>query len=285
VPLALSLRNIVVEARETNRVRGAIERAFDGAGPHITDLAVATDRGRVRSVNSVVVTRRYVSGASTKVARALQPGAQVSIEQIVIAAGDARPVLAANSLGSRPTLPGADSSPEQRLRMMFSTVGHVAGIDRSASGLAVKLVLKGTPSLADYRAVEQAAQRFLPDTPVAIIPPLSPLPQIAFARGTSTLDSSARQAVETVAWALDRWGVKAVRAEGRASPGRFGPRPMDRRMAARRSAAVAEALTASGSVSVVQTAFVPDRALPDERSFLTVRLSLEPDPAPAVAAQ
>lgn len=285
VPLALSLRNIVVEARETNRVRSAIERAFADAGPHITDLAVAVDRGKVRTVNCVVVTRRYVSGASASVARALQPGAQVSIEQIVIAGGDKRSVLATNSLGSRPALPGSETSPEQRLRMMLSSAGEVAGIDQSPTGLAVKLVLKGAPSLGDYRAVEQAAQRFLPDTSVAIIPPLMPLPEVVFARGSSTIDTVARQDLATISWALQRWGVKAVRAEGRASPGRLGPRPMDLKMAARRSAAVAQVLASSGLVSVTQSTFVPDRALPDERPFLVVRLSLEAATSPPADAK
>lgn len=281
VPLALSLQNIVLEARETNRVRGAIERAFKGASPHINDLSVVTDRGKAADVQCVVVTQKYVPGAAAEIAKALMPGARISVEQVVTASGAPRQELAASALGNRPTagLSAADLSPDQRLRLMLGGAGQIAGLQKDGANLNVNYVLNGTPSLADYQAAEQAARRFLPDTHIRIIPPLTDLPDILFPYGSTRLDAAAQARIEKVSWALERWGMRSVRAEGFATAGRKGPRAADDKLAARRAQVVADALKALGNVSVQQTSQVVDgrpRAAPNA---LAVRLSVAPNPS------
>jgi len=282
IPLALSLRNIVLEARETNHVRGAIERTFKGAGPHITDLSVVTNRGRAKDVQCVVVTRKYVPGAAEEIAKALNHGARVSIEQVVTATGAPRPQLAVSALGARPAPASSavDTSPDQRLRLMLGGAGQVAGIEQSAAGVTVNYILNGTPQLTDYWAAEHAAQRFLPETRVQIVPPLTALPEIRFAYGSSRLDAAAQMTLEAVAWALERWGVRSVRVEGFASASRNAPRPADYRFAAKRAATVADALNALGNISVSQTASVLAGRPRDKLTDLVVRISMEPDPTP-----
>ncbi|WP_293406954.1 DUF389 domain-containing protein [Phenylobacterium sp.] len=273
VPLAVSLRSIVAEARETARVRSVVTEAFAGTSPHITELVVETGRGGASDVQAVVVTRKYVPGAQDAVARHLKAGAHVEIEQIVTATGV--PPTAGSVLANRVTPTSAPAGPEQKLRAMLSGVGRVEQVRRDGEALEASVVLNGSPGLAEYRAAEQAAQRFLPQTPVRIVPPLAPLPAVPFAYGTSALDADGRRTAETLAWALNRWGLKSAKVEGLATPGPRGPRAADLRVAQARGEAVASVLRERG-IEVSVGASVPDVVEGDPARYLAARVTAAP---------
>lgn len=275
VPLAVSLRSMVIEARETVRVRSEIIQAFEGGSPHVAELVVETSRGGASAVQAVVITRKYVPDARAQVARQLKAGAQVEIEQIVTATGVPPATSSGGALANRVTPTSGPAGPEHKLRSMLSGVGHVEAVRREGEALEASVVLNGSPGLPDYRAAEQAAQRFLPETPVRLVPPLTPLPAVPFAYGTSALDAEGRRSAETIAWALNRWGLKSAKVEGLATPGRRGPRAADQRVAKARGDAVASVLRERG-IDVSVSASVPTVVDGDPAAYLAARVSAAP---------
>lgn len=281
IPLALSLQGIVIETRETNRVRGAINQAFADASPHITELKVEAQEKGATQVQAVVVTRRYIPAAEARVASQLDPGAKVEIEQILTAKGAAD--LTSGALTTRiPTAPPA--SPEQRLRAMLGTIGEVQSIEKRGAGLTVAFTMNKPGGLQDYLAVEQAAQRFMPQTPIALIPPLAPLPEVRFAYGSTSLSPEAASLVDAIGWALIRWGAAAANVEGSASPDPRGRRPADIRIAQARAAAVGERLRAHGIKDVTLTAQVPETLTGEEAQYLVARVTMQPTAPPGAAS-
>jgi uncharacterized hydrophobic protein (TIGR00271 family) len=278
IPLALSLQGIVLETRETNRARSTINQAFAGASPHITELKVQAQDNGATLVQAVVVTRKYIPGVEAQIADQLTPGTKVEIEQILTAKGaaDLGASVLAGRLPAAPLAPAA--SPEQRLRAMLSSVGEVQAIEKRGPGLAVTFAMSTPGGLGDYRALEQAAQRFMPQTPVEVIPPLAPLPDVPFAYGATSLSPEAAATVDTIAWALRRWGATAAKVEGSASPNPRGRRPADIRTAQARAAAVGERLRAQGITDITQTSQVPDKLSGDETRYLVARVTMLPSP-------
>ncbi|MDO9430272.1 MAG: DUF389 domain-containing protein [Phenylobacterium sp.] len=283
IPLAMSLQGIVFETRETNRARGAINQTFADTSPHITELKVEAQNKGATQVQAVVVTRRYIPGAEAQVAAQLDPGAQVEIEQILTAKGAAE--LNSSALAARltATTQPQPASPEQRLRAMLGAVGEVQSIEKNASGLTVAFNMNRPGGLQDYFALEQAAQRFMPQTPITLIPPLAPLPEVRFAYGSTSLSPEAAATVDAIAWALIRWGVAAAKVEGLASPDPRGRRPADLRVAQGRASVVGERLRAQGIKDVALSANVPDTLTGDEAQYLVARVTMQPT-APSSAA-
>jgi len=255
VPLAVSLRTIAIEARETTRVRSAVNQAFEGASPHIAELSVDTAHG-VTSVQCVVVTRKFIPSAEKDIAGLLDPGAKVEVEQIVTTTGVPPATTTGGALANR-VIPASQSiTPEQRLRAMLSPIGQVQGIETRDGVLDVTVLLNGQPALADYRATEQAAQRFLPASVVRVIPPLSPFPTIDFKAGASQLDDQAARDLDTIAWALDRWGLNSAKVEGRATTTPKARKGADLKLAQARADAVADGLRQRGVSDITLSATV-----------------------------
>ncbi|MBP6877530.1 MAG: DUF389 domain-containing protein [Phenylobacterium sp.] len=279
VPLAVSLRSIVIEARETARVRSIITTAFEGCSPHIAELVVGTKRGGANEVQAVVVTRRYVPDARGAIARQLVAGANVEIEQVVTESGVPPTAGGGGALANRVTPTVASTAgPEQRLRAMLAGVGQVESLRLEAGTLEAGVVLNGTPTLADYQAAEQAAQRFLPQTPVRLVPPLAPLPAVQFPYGSSALDADGRRTAESIAWAASRWGLSTAKIEGLASPSPRGRHAADLRVAEKRGQAVASVLRERGIDQVSVSASVPEAAEGDAAQYLAARVTLLPTP-------
>ena len=260
VPLAVSLQTMVAQARETTRARVAVTEAFAGASPHIAELKVGL-AGRASLVQCVVVTRKYVPGASEAIVRRLHPGSRVELEQIVTA--ESAPAVAAAALGARSAGPPTLVSPEQRLRAMLTPVGQVLAIETDQDQIEVAFAMP-QGELADYLAVEQAAQRLTPGMVVRMSPPLAPLTPIRFAPGSAALTPEGGRALEIDAWALKRWrasGATIIAAKGEA------------KLTRTRTDAVALGLWARG-VAVTQT--LTETTGPDVEETadsVTIRLS------------
>ncbi|WP_374576223.1 DUF389 domain-containing protein [Phenylobacterium sp.] len=275
VPLALSLRSIVIEAKETGRARAVIEKTFADQSPRVSDLEVQLAHSRLSKVQAVVLTRKYVSGAEASVKKALGQDCTVELEQVLVAEGE--PAASGSALANRALTAQATAprTPEARLREMLSATGQVSSIDRQDGAITATVVLPGSPGLSSYRALEIAAQRFLPDTEVQIVPPFAPLPVISFARGSRALSGAARADLAVTAWALKRWGLSSVRVEGVASPGRRGPRRIDQALAEGRAQAVADALSGLGVTVSQVSGSVPDTPGVDSPDLWVARLTPE----------
>lgn len=277
VPLALSLRDIVVEARETGRVRAAIAVVFRDAEPHITELDVRSERRQPVQVQGVIITRRYVSDAARRIARDLGDGAAVVIEQVVAANGLPKPDALSGSLSGRSLGAfGANALPEDRVRAMLSQVGEVLAVTRDDGGLAIDLKLSETASLEEYRAIETSLGRLTPSLIIRIRPPLHPFPVVRFGRGMSRLDDAGARTVDTIAWALMRWKAPGAAVEGHASPTRANATPRDLRLAEARARAVAERLTASGIAEVGVSGLVQESPAEGETQSWSATVVMAP---------
>lgn len=244
VPLAISLRSIVIEARETTLARNAINEAFAGASPHVTELKVEHAGGRPSLVQAVVVTRRYVPEAADTIARLLRPGTKIEVEQVVTATGAPLLTSASTALGVRPV----PASPEQRLRAILGTVGQIQAMETVDGVVRVEFSMP-QGQLADYLAIEQAAQRFLPGTRLQLAPPLAPLTDITFGPGSSDLSPEAGRTLEIDAWALKRWAAPGVAVTPIAS----GDGAADVKLAQARADAVVLGLRARGVAAIEVT--------------------------------
>ncbi|HJS10503.1 DUF389 domain-containing protein [Sphingopyxis sp.] len=258
LPLGFSLRDIAVEARQTHRARSAIERQFTNGKPRIDDLRIAIEDGALKSVKAVVITPGFVSDLGGKVSAALDGVPEVDVQQILTAQGEREEKTPGGALGNQ-ALAGSSEppSPEQHLRDLLGGVGAVEGVRRDGRRLTAMVRLEGKADLADYQALEAAADRLSPTMDIRLIPPLMPLPAIPFVEGRSVLDGAAERNARTAAWALARWGIKEVAIEGFASPGRNGATAADRRVAMKRGQSVAEILTNQGMGVTEITAIVP----------------------------
>lgn len=288
-PLAISLRDIVVEARETARVRSAIQQVFETSDQHITDLQVRAADGGVSEVRAVVVTSRFQGRAESRVADALGGQPLVQIEQILTADGLPRADPSGGALANRAlaTSRPLRATPEQKLRDMMSGIGSVEAVETPEPGrLSAAVRLTGEATLDDYAALEAAAQRFLPETELELVPPFLPLPAITFEEGRSTLSPAAERDVALIAWALSRWNLTGAEVVGSASPGPRGPRPRDLAVAEARAQAVADRLEALGLRDIEVGTDVPETApeTPSSLWFARVRPRGLPGAAPAELA-
>lgn len=286
LPLAASLRDIVVEARETARVRSAIQQVFETSDQHITDLQVRAGAGQVSEVRAVVVTSRFQSQAEARVAQALGGDPAVQIEQILTADGLPRADPLGGALANRAlaTSRPLRSTPEQKLRNMISGVGVVEAVQTPEAGrLAAAVRLNRAGTLDDYAALEAAAQQFMPEVTLELTPPFLDLPSVAFVEGRSTLDAAAERDLALIAWALQRWNLTGAVVVGSASPGPRGPRPRDLRVAEARAQAVADRLEALGVRDIEIGTDVPQTAPEDPSSLWAARV--RPRGLPAAASK
>lgn len=277
VPLGLSLRDIVIEAREAGRVRAAIATVFHGAEPHIAELNVRAERRQAPSVQGVVITRRYVSDAAKRIARNLGNGTTVVIEQVVAADGLPKPDALSGSLGSRNfAAHWASPTPEERVRAMLSDLGEVQAIERAPEGLVVDFRLPTPASLDDYRAAEASVRRLAPSLDVMLRPPLMALPPVTFGRGRSSLDDAGRRTADSIGWAIIRWEASGAVVEGRASPTNRRSAARDLQLATARANAVAARLRDAGVAEVETRGVVQPGPKDDEAASWTAEVRMTP---------
>ncbi len=290
LPLAVSLRDIVIEARETARVRSAILGVFETGDQHITDLRVRAGGAGVEQVRAVVVTGRFQAQAERLVAQALGGRPDVQIEQILTADGLPQADPSGGALANRAlaTSRPLRTTPEQKLRDMLAGVGTIGAISTPSAGrLNAAVQLNRPATLDDYAALESAAQRFLPEVELELTPPFLDLPVIAFAEGRSDLSPAGERQAAMIAWAFQRWNVQGAEVVGSASPGPRGPRPRDLRVAQARAQTVADRLEALGVRDIEIRSEAPDAAPQDPSAlwFARVRPLGAPGLAPAPTAK
>ena len=217
-PLALSLNDLVTEARQTNRVRNTIESLFAKEGARINDLRVSVSHGKVVNVQAVVITHAYVDGVEKRFSQTWPDLKGLNIEQVI--AANANDITAHKTVSlPSPQLPSLSdqvaSLPADRyLNAVLERVATVQGLKSDNGALSAQVTLKNGGSLADYHALELAMRQLIPGASVALIPPSQPLPAIAFDAGKTALSDDGRAAVLAAAWAAQRWGGGGLQIVG-----------------------------------------------------------------------
>ncbi len=247
VPLGISLGRIAGETVTATQVRSFLTSSF-GGNARVTQLDIDFDH-KPMIVRSVVIAPR----TDTKSDEAIKAGLQkqlglpleLRLDQILLDpdAGS----LDAQKAELRQASEAA-ALQEARVRQIAQSVALAAGVapeavtmDRDHRRATASAAPLPGASIETYRVLEQRASAAANGWQVVIIPPLAPLPSIAFADNVDTLDAAARNAVLLSAWEAKRWNIPVL-----AIPGLTETSPETPNLSQRRAAAVATVLQAQG---------------------------------------
>ncbi len=220
IPLGLSLHHIAYEALTMTRVRSAIGERF-GNDARITQLNIDFD-ARPVAVRAVVITPRgrmqQPDALRVQLERDIGTKVALRLDQVLLEPGAG--ALDAQREEMRQVSDSARAEIE-RASEISRLVALAAGI--AADGVTVdrdhhRATAPAAPlpgaTLATYRALEMRLQAEAEGWEIAIVPPRAALPEIRFADGADALDSAAREAVATSAWAAQRWNLLALGVPG-----------------------------------------------------------------------
>jgi len=216
VLLGLSLIRIAREALTVSQVRSLLSESF-GDDARVTQLEVALDREPI-TIRSVVITPRGRMQRTQQLQQAiegkLERTVRLDVDQILVEPGADALDAQREELRQAGEKSGIDA---QEMRTLAQTVALITGIsaddvtvDRDHRPATTAAVPLAGATIETYRTLEARAAAVTSGWSVAIVPPQSPLPQVAFADNVDTLDVSARSAVLTSAWAARRWNVPAL---------------------------------------------------------------------------
>lgn len=248
VPLALSLNRIAREALTVSQVRSLLTERF-GGDARITQLEVEFDR-EPNVVRAVVITPRgqmqKTGDLQKSIRTALGRPVRIDIDQILLDPGAGALDAQREELRQASDQTNAEAQRMTALARMVALITGVAAddvtIDRDHRRATAAAVALPGASLASYRALEARAAAETDGWSIAIVPPIGPLPEIAFADNVDTLDASARAAVLTSAWAARRWNVPALMVPGLPA----GDPPAQPNLTQRRAGVVAALLATQG---------------------------------------
>lgn len=243
IPLGISLSRIAREAVTTTQIRSVLTQSY-GDRARVTQLDINFDT-RPIAVRTVIIAPK---------SRAIQPAALTrAIEQRV---GE-KVTLQADQVLLDPASATLDqekaallqSEAQQQSRaegdQIARLVAVAAGVDPSQVLLdrdnrratVAARTLPGAGLIA-YKMLEDRVTSTADGWTIAIIPPAGlTLPAIDFADDSDALDGPAQQAVQTIAWAAQRWNLAAIRVPGYTTTP--GDHPL---LATRRAGAVAAML-------------------------------------------
>lgn len=251
IPLAFSLKHIASEALTVTQVRSFLADRF-GNSARVTQLDVDFDANPIL-VRSVVITPRArmqrTAALQSDLAEQLGAPLRLQLDQVLLEPGAGALEAQREEMRQASAQGAAETARVNALTQMISLVAGVPAdavtLDRDHRRVsAVAAPLPGA-SVASYRMLEERARKQSGDWAIVIVPPQTQLPLIRFADGSDTLDSAAREAVLTSAWAARRWNIRAV-----AVPGLPEEAPNAPNLTQRRAFVVAAILRAEGIATV-----------------------------------
>lgn len=252
IPLGFSLARIAREAVTVSQLRAALSERF-GSKARVTQLDVDFSAEPI-DVRSVVIAPRD-RAAKTAAVRALLEKKlgrplTLQLDQVLLSPGSS--ALDAQRIEFE-RAKAAENAAAEHDRAIAQLVGLMAGVgpdqvtmDREHQRAQTNAAALPGADLATYFALEQRASRAADGWDVIIVPPLQPLPEIAFANNADTLDDAASKEVLASAWAARRWNVPALRVPGLTA----STPPSHPSLAQRRALAIKTLLSQQGIASV-----------------------------------
>jgi uncharacterized hydrophobic protein (TIGR00271 family) len=246
VPLGFSLAHIARDAVTVSQIRSFLTTSY-GDRARVTQLDVDFD-ARPIVVRAVVIAPRTQLADPAKLrgalAKRLDRPINLQIDQVLLDPGSS----ALETQRAELAKAQQSAQSEEQGRATATLVAMAAGVtpdavtlDRDHQRAVARAVPLPGSDISTYWAIEQRAHAASKGWDVAIVPPLMPLPAIAFADGEDMLDPAARQAVIVSAWAAQRWNVAALAVPG--LPAGASEHPS---LAARRAMAVRDLLQKQG---------------------------------------
>ncbi|HEX2019830.1 MAG TPA: DUF389 domain-containing protein [Aurantimonas sp.] len=252
VPLGISLNRIGREALAVSQTRALLNERF-GEKARVTQLDLDFAAAPLL-VRAVVITPRGSMQKTPALQAALQEKLgrpiRLNLDQILLEAGAGALEAQREELRQAGDMAGQEAQRMTALSKMIALVTGVSAddvtIDRDhRRATAAAAVLPGA-TVATYRTLEARAAAETEGWSVVIVPPQTPLPEIAFADNVDTLDAAAQSAVLTSAWAARRWNMPALGVPG-LPPGTPPDRP---NLSQRRALAIAAVLKANGLAAI-----------------------------------
>jgi uncharacterized hydrophobic protein (TIGR00271 family) len=251
IPLAVSLDRIAREAVIATQVRGVLTSSF-GSDARVTQLDIDYETDPI-AVRTVIIVPKSKALRTAVLADKLQ----ARLKQPVTLRADQVLVDPASAALDQEKAAFAQSQEQQRLREEGTEVSHLMAVAAGADPVSVTLdrdarravvVARPLPgaSLESYRALEDRVSAQASGWTVIVVPPAGlALPDIPFAGDADTLDGDGRAALETDAWAAQRWNWPALVVPSLVDPPADHPT-----LAERRASAIAASLRPLG-VAVV----------------------------------
>lgn len=218
VPLIRALDETVSRALTNKQVESILRKEGTEKSWLLGQISTRNDNENAIEVAALVFVPEIDPDATQHLGQNMskQLGKHVHLDLDQVLIGERKPIVAALPAQTQ-TVPLELSNVEavQRyLKRFFSLPTTAVEIVPASNSLVIQLGPGYTGSLAELMAVENNLAGNLPKWNVALIPPLSALPEIRFAKGSAELDKDALDRIAEIEWALGRWKVHNVRIEG-----------------------------------------------------------------------
>ncbi|MFA5082625.1 MAG: DUF389 domain-containing protein [Hydrogenophilaceae bacterium] len=228
IPLIQTLNESVAKTLTVNEVESVLRQGLKLEGASLDKLNVGLAEGKPVQISAVVFTREFDQTAHDRLLPKLQERlgrpVQFALDQVVL--GDAlmqaqasQSVLA-NPIGA--ALPGSAVMTDaqllvRHLRELLPLPLVLSEVDANTKVAKLQVAPSFAGNLQTLRQMEERLQKRFPSWQVSVIPPMRPLPDIAFQAGKAELAERGRQSLNTALWALARWQVNAVEVTGAAA--------------------------------------------------------------------
>lgn len=254
VPLVDTLNESVSKSLALKRATDVLREDMGTSGIQMDRLQVNyADSGDVL-VSAVVLVPKYDKSATDRMQaalrRALEKPVHLQLDQIVVgteAQAVQKPSVIANPVTPIPAQPQPLTESQllvQHLRQLFPLPISSSEVDPVRKSATLQLANSYAGNLQTLHEAERDLQSKFPEWQVRLVPPLRDLPVVRFDNGVAVLDPGGQEALRTVQWALERWGLKGVGVSGHASLGEKGR--ASARLAAQRAEIVAAWLVEAG---------------------------------------
>lgn len=274
LPLGFALRDIAYETRVTNIVREQAMVPFEGQRSELSDLTVRFPAGGPIEIQQTVLVHDRVADAEAQLMKRyedlLQRPVDMRLSQVLVADDetlDARRVreLAASSIAPlRLQVEQLDRRQTTAESIRASIPFQTQAIDIDTASRTVRIVPARETQLGLaglMEAEQQIAARFA-DWSIRILPPVQPLPDVAFTSGAE-LDEAALSTVNVIVWVMKAWEADACTVKGRVPLG--GSAAANRRLALERAEAVAALLKAAGIEAAAESGYGESGQAAEER--------------------
>lgn len=234
IPLVQTLNESVSKTILSNQVENILRAGMDKGKSRLDRLEILTDgEGGKTVVNAVILTQRYDKEAEAKLQKDLSDklgdSVQLHLDQIVanLEIPKSQPTVSPAMLAARQEeLLGKNIAEQLRVALpMRAAIAEIDSKTKSAKFLAVAGEA-GTP-LSAIKNAEGELKRKFPDWSILLIPPFESLPSVSFEAGSVELSKDGQDELDSILWALERWGNRrvhitgfaALREKGKNTPG------------------------------------------------------------------
>ena len=251
-PLGMSLRRLAREAAAANTARQEIARLLAIDPTQIAQLSVIWPMGDHPQVIATVITPTFAGEAETILRESLDSRLSADVDlrlQQIVASNPQEQTqamieaaIAEHRLAPALTAPNPPIEPA-RQAARFQTAQ--AWGDDQHHVVTLLAAPQADWSLGDFKAEEERLNALGLAWTVRVVPPYQERAPILFANNATQLTPETTAQIADIAWALQRWGVTAVRVEGVAGAN-TGATRSSRTLAQARADHVAAALAEHG---------------------------------------